>query len=431
MRNVAVVMTGNVIARAIGLAFVPVLSRIFSPATFGEFGVFLSIMGIVSCVATLRYDMALMLPKEDSDAANLLGLSVILIVGISALTGIVFLAFGAQIGTLLKTPEIIRWFWLLPVSVFFMGAWQTLTSWSARRKQFHRVSISRVAQSLAGSGTQVAVGLAGGNVFGLIIGRIFGDFIGTAVFVRQIFKHDWPLISGSLSLSRMKCLAREYRDFPKFTAPQTLLNMTSLNAPPLLLAYFFGGAVVGYYAIGVRIIQWPFQLVKGSLMSVLLQKASEVYNSGRDTYTLFKKTTLGLIGIVVLPSLLLALVAPMAAVIVLGEQWRTAGEYSRWMILWLAVGFCNLPAIVFGQVHRRQRMLFFVEIALLVFRMSALVIGGMFCTALQTVILLSVAGLLYNVFLIVWAWMFLSKMRQSSLIEGPIAEYDQIEEELI
>ncbi|MCD4727825.1 MAG: oligosaccharide flippase family protein [Pirellulales bacterium] len=408
-------------ARAIGLAFVPVLSRIFTPATYGEFGVLMAIASIVSCVGALRYDMALMLPKEESDAANILGLSVILIAGISAIAGIVFLAFGNRIGLLLRTPEIIPWLWLLPFSIFFMGLWQTLLSWSARRKQFHRASISQVAQALTGPGAQVSAGLAGANVFGLIIGRIIGDFCGTAVFARQVFKSDWPLIRGSLSLSRMKGLAREYKNFPLFAAPQSFMNTASQNVPALLLAYFFGVAVVGYYSIGVRIVQLPLQLVKGSLASVLFQKSSEVYNSGGDTYGLFKKTTLGLIGIVVLPSLLIALVAPTAAAIVLGEQWRTAGEYSRWLVLWMAVGFCNLPAVLFGQIYRRQRTLLCVEVVLLVFRVLAIVLGGMFCTALQTVILYSIVGIVYNTFLIAWVWWFMRQHSQVLAAESTIS----------
>ncbi len=426
-RNVLVMMTGTVLAQVIALAFVPVLSRVYDPATYGVFGVFLSIVGIVSCVATLRYDMALMLPKEDADAACILGLCGIVVLGIAALSGILCLAFGNQLATLLKTPELVPWLWLLPVLVFLMGAWQTLFSWSARRKQFRRASISQVAKALTGPGAQVAAGLCSANVFGLILGRIIGDVCGSATFAVQIFKHDWQLISGSLQWSRMKRLARAYADFPMYTTPQTLLNTVSQQVPLLLLAHYFGVAVVGYYAFGVRIVQMPMNLVRSSLQSVLFQKAGEVYNSGGDTYALFKKTTLGLIAIAVLPTVLIVIFAPAVAAFVLGEQWRTAGEYSRWLVLWLAIGFCNVPAMLFGQIYRRQRALLVIDIVVLVGRVSAIVVGGIFFTALQTVILYSIVGIFFNTYLIAWVWWFLKKQSMPISTEH---SFDQTQTEM-
>src|SRR5665648_504302 len=127
-RNVLVVMTGTVLAQAINLAFVPVLSRLYDPATYGVFGVYLAIVGIVSCVASLRYDTALMLPKDDADAAGILWICGIVITGIASLTGVVFLVFGDQLGALLQTPKLVPWLWLIPISIFLVGIWQALIS---------------------------------------------------------------------------------------------------------------------------------------------------------------------------------------------------------------------------------------------------------------------------------------------------------------
>ncbi|MEN6406739.1 MAG: oligosaccharide flippase family protein [Thermoguttaceae bacterium] len=408
-RNVLVLMTGTVLAQAINVAFVPVLSRLYDPATYGVFGVYLSIVSIVSCVASLRYDMALMLPKDDRDAAGLLWLCGIVTSGIAAISMVVCVCFGGQIGRLLQTPELTPWLWAAPISIFLIGIWQSLIFWATRRKKFHITSVSQVTRAAMGSGSQAAAGLFGPSVLGLIFGMILGDACGSAVFSSQVLKRDWPLIRGALSRSRLKRLLREYSDFPVYTAPQSLLNTVSAYVPSLLLAHYFGVAVVGYYTFGVRIVLLPANLVGNSLRSVLFQKATEVYHSGGDTYALFKKATLGLMGMAALPTLVIMLLAPMLAAFILGEEWRTAGVYASWLVLWLAVGFCNVPAVLFGQIYRRQRMLFGVEVVLLVARVLAIVLGGIYGTALQAVILYSIVGVLYNAFLIAWAWTFLRR----------------------
>jgi len=364
-------------------------------------------VGIGACIATLRYDMALMLPKDDTDAACLLGVSEIAAVIVAGLAGVMCLAFGGPLGTLLRAPEIVPWLWSVPVSIFLAGTWQTLTSWATRRRQFHRASTSQVMRAVTAPGFQVAAGLYHPSVLGLVLGGMVGDVCASGTFASHVFRHDWPLIRASLQYSRMKQVARAYADFPMYTTPQSLLNTVSQCVPSLLLAHYFGVAVVGYYSFGVRIVQLPLNLVMASLRPVFFQRVAEVYNCGGDIYGLFKKSTLGLIGVVVLPTLAVVLFAPALAAFVLGSQWYTAGEYARWLTLWIAVGFCNVPAVLVGQIYRRQRTLLRFDVAFLVCRVLAIVIGGMFCTALHAVILFSVVGIVYNAALILWAWSFL------------------------
>jgi len=77
-RNVLTLMTGTTIAQAIPIAISPVLIRIYTSEDFGVFALYMSIASILSVVATGRYEMAIMLPKKDSDAINVVVLSMII-----------------------------------------------------------------------------------------------------------------------------------------------------------------------------------------------------------------------------------------------------------------------------------------------------------------------------------------------------------------
>jgi len=85
---------------------------------------------------------------------------------------------------------------------------------------------------------------------------------------------------------------------------------------------------------------------------------------------------------------------------VFGEDWRVAGEYARWLILWLAPMFCNVPASLAARILRLQRDLFLVDVVLLGARAAALVLGGLWLEPLQTIIALSLVGALFNVALV-------------------------------
>jgi hypothetical protein len=83
-------------------------------------------------------------------------------------------------------------------------------------------------------------------------------------------------------------------------------------------------------------------------------------------------------------------------------------------MIWMAVVFCNLPAVLFGRIIRIQRFVFFYELGLLAARTAALVLGGLFLTANQTVMAYALVGAVMNVFLILSVGRVLMKK------EGPL-----------
>jgi len=72
------------------------------------------------------------------------------------------------------------------------------------------------------------------------------------------------------------------------------------------------------------------------------------------------------------------------------------------LIIWLAVVFCNVPAVLFARIIRIQRFVFFYDLGLLAARTSALVLGGLLLNAHQTFMLFALAGAAMNLFLILY-----------------------------
>ncbi len=384
----------------------PIISRLYDLKSFGIFGVYLSAVGIIGSLATLRYEQALMLPKDVRDSANLLLLSLICVSLFGTLTALVCVPFGERIAIFVNLPKLAAWMWLLPFSIFFFGMYQTINAWATRRKQFHRASISQVVRSVAVAGTQTAAGGFGMGVMGLIGGNIAGNGCATAALAGQTLRDDFRLIAESRNFTRMKELAREYRDFPLYNNPQVLLNSVSQNLPIFFLGYYFGESVAGLYFMSIRVLQMPMNLVLTSLREVLFQKASEAYYSGADTYALFKSDSgTRRLGSRSRPGDFSFCSSSFS--FVLGEKWYVSGEYARWLIVWVCIGFANLPAVIFGQVYRKQRMLLRQDILLMIFRTGSLVVGGIYLDALHTVILYSFVGLAFNLYIIYWALRFL------------------------
>ena len=94
LRNLTVLTGGTVFAQAIPIAIAPILSRLYSPEDFGVWALYVSFVSFLSVLSTGRYQFAIMLPKEDDDAINILGLSFfILFVFCVLLEGVIILLF--------------------------------------------------------------------------------------------------------------------------------------------------------------------------------------------------------------------------------------------------------------------------------------------------------------------------------------------------
>ena len=113
-RNVLTLMTGSTISLAIPIAISPILTRIYTPEDFGVFSLYMAITTIIAVIATGRYELAIMLPKKDENAADILILSLIVSLVISLISFLIIFFFNSQITNILGSQEISRWLYLVP-----------------------------------------------------------------------------------------------------------------------------------------------------------------------------------------------------------------------------------------------------------------------------------------------------------------------------
>lgn len=403
LKNISIVMAGTGVAQGIGFATAPIISRLFSPADFGALGSFNAVLSVVAAFVTLQYSQALMLPDRDEDAANVFAASLVSVCIVSLASLLAAYLFSDWLLGLLKAPPQSTWLlWFLPFCIFIAGMSQSLQAWCIRRKAFTKTAVSQVVRTGSASVLQIASGLLGHGGAGLITSSTVGCGIASAGLLRQVLAIDKALLKGAFDWRQVGKQAGEYRDFPIYSATQHTMNAMSQGLPILLLAHFYGLAVSGAYAFGLRLLHVPMGFVLTALRQVLFQKACEMHNQGECLSILFLKTTAGLVVASLLPGIVLFVWAPDIFSGVFGGEWREAGIFARWLTLWLSVAFCNVPANLFARILRQQKGLFLYECIVLLSRSGILLIGGLCWSAHRTIVAFSVMGSLLNIGLIMW-----------------------------
>ena len=70
-KNVATLAAGTAFAQIIVILATPILSRLYTPEEFGAYGIFITVVGLLSTIAALGYDMAIVKEDKEEDAYHL------------------------------------------------------------------------------------------------------------------------------------------------------------------------------------------------------------------------------------------------------------------------------------------------------------------------------------------------------------------------
>lgn len=396
-RNVLTLMTGTTIAQAIPIAISPILTRIYTPEDFGIFALFIAITGLFSVIASGRYEMALMMPKKEEDAINILALGVLIILGITVSLWLGIFIFHTLLLDIVGGSEIGVWFFFIPVVVFFTGLFNLLTYYHTRQQHYKDIARASVVKSIVLSVVQIIVGLMKPGVSGLISGQIVAQTISNAGLVKLLF--DRKDLLHDTNKVKMISLAKKYKDFPKFQAPHTMLNTFSMNIPVYMFSLLFSSSVVGFYALSTRMVFSPFMIITSSVGKIYTQKVSARYHQGLDGYSMTVALLRSLFIKLLIPFILIIFFAPEIFSLLFGAAWREAGYYTQLLSLWLFLNILvSTVSFIPSLINKQKKALLvsIVQVALLVFSIG---LGSYFGEVYLSLFLFSLSNsmiLIYN-----------------------------------
>jgi O-antigen/teichoic acid export membrane protein len=326
-KSVMTLMTGTGLAQLLPIALSPILTRLFTPQDFGVFALYGSICAILAVLVTGKYELAIVVPRHDSEAINLVAVTIVSSMLVSLLLLVVVMIWDAPIVRLLGHPEVQSWLYLVPFATLILGCYYALNFWANRRSRYKHMAISRVVQSGASSAMQLAAGVSKVGLLGLILGQLLGQLLST-LYLASSLPRDERSLFRRISFKRMKCVARRHIGYPKFMVPGQAMSVGAAEMPLLLLTVFFGAGVAGLYSLAQRVMAAPLSLVANAIGDVYRQRAAGEYASKGECLDIFLGSFKRLVMFAFLPMLPVLLFGPWLFAFVFGEAWRAAGEIA-------------------------------------------------------------------------------------------------------
>lgn len=366
-RAVLTLASASAAGQVIMLLAMPLLTRLYTPEAFGVLAVFSSLMGIVLVVSSLRYEMAIPLPRAQSSASQLLVIGLLINLTVAIITAGVVSILRFKIADWTETPLLADFLWMLPIAVVAGGTYKLLNLWAVRNKDYSKIAVTKVTQSVANVCTQLLGGLTGMGAFGLILGQIVGQSAGITRLARNV--SPTKLIEVS-SRRRFVSLLLRYQNFPKYDTPAAGINAGSANLPNVAMAIIFGPATAGFYYLADRVLAVPMSIVGQAVGQAFFSQLRSDINEG----ILFHRTIrvlLCLVLLVTIPAALVFMLAEPAFVWVFGENWRAAGAFAGWLIIGLSVQFVYAPLSMILVATEGQRTNLLVQTFILVVKVLA------------------------------------------------------------
>lgn len=374
VRNTMKISASNIVMFLLPLIVTPVLSRLYSPAQYGEWGIFSSFVSIICLAQFAGFDNTLVKCEEKETG---------LLATVCALFGFLF-TFAVAIVFYIGSKLDLSFFASFPnksllvvyllVEVFYTIGYNL----SNRQEKYNTLSVANIVQGGSQALFRIIFGISGILVYnGLILGTTIALLnVSVFLFIRlkatkfSVYRKDW--------WAQVRKLIVKYRKFPLYDAPSSILSFAAFNLPTLILAYYFGKKDIGCFSMVMQLLLVPMSLVGSAMGRVYYQeicKENTPQFTQQTTERMVK--TLGLISI--LPLLFLVCGGDKILVWFLGAKWHDAGMVALSLSLWSFPTILTQPLLPLFRYQNKQNIMLLYDVLYFIFGIGSIIV----CCALS------------------------------------------------
>lgn len=353
IRNTLKLSSSSAFLMFIPLVVTPILSRLYTPEDYGDWGVFSSVLYIVTSFMFLSYENTIVKTDNSDEIPSLVALCV-LVSG-----GIVFLTFGAfAVGKFFGITFFCDFPCLhLLILILLATAIHTICNNLANRD--NKYGVMAVTSMLNGSfqaGLRILLGFFPIVSFGLITGNVLAQIIATVFLLIQLRYMFGGAFLSRISFQDVRLLAAKYKKFPIYDAPARFIELSIANIALIILSLFWSKDDIGSYSMVVMFLLMPISLIGSAMSNVYYREISENIKDAEALALSTKRVGKITFSLSVIPLLFLSLGGDRLLVLFLGEQWYVTGRMALCLVIFSVPVILSEPLLpIFRSLNKQEQ----------------------------------------------------------------------------
>ena len=417
LKDFSITSLGSIINILATVVLTPIITRIYSPDLYGEYLVFMAIIGNIAVVGMFLYQESIIIPKRNEDAYSLVKLCLSIAFGVFSVVLCAFLFFSDQISSRFNLEIDPRFLLLIPFGVILRNLTSILDCICVREKEFKRKASSLVSTSLVSKLFAIGFGILFlPKSLWLILGLLAGQ--GVALTILFFSKTKGYLKEGiAASFSSAKTKAIEFINYPRYLLPGRFVNKFSTDLPLFVFSAVAGASFAGNFGFAISILGLSYSVLGSAMNPVFLHRANSLFNEDEKLVGPFvTKVYYGLFGVAVIPFTILAVFGDYIFPFIFGANWAPTGDFVRVLSYYILFRLIASPLTSVFRIYSREDLTLKINVILFVVRGISLLVGYYYFGAFGSVIAFSIANIL--VYILVSQWVF--KLSNASALR-PIA----------
>ncbi|AWD70023.1 hypothetical protein C0119_07050 [Acinetobacter schindleri] len=348
----------------------PVLTRLYSVADFGAYGIALALVSVLSTIANLRLDQALLV-AEEQDKKSLIFEGSVFSTVIAVVSGIVIsfilnIEMAGAVATGILANTLI----------------QSLYNYHFSAHQEYFCAGLNIFRSAIVVAVQLSLPLV--MQISLVNSYNVSSIIMIVAVLIYLLKHQLYQVSWQAF--------KDYKDFIYADSPHALLNSFSHNLPYYVVSHFIGVQAMGFYAIVERTLRVPINLISQTLRQFFIRK----FKTAESNQNALKASVL--LSLVSLPLFAMFFILPESLYLwIFGSEWVGISTYFQILALGYWAIFCNPPSSAFLIANRNSHILFKLQIMELIIKFALFAgLYVLFDDKIYMLLAVPVALIIYN-----------------------------------
>ncbi|MAZ47784.1 MAG: hypothetical protein CME65_04435 [Halobacteriovoraceae bacterium] len=359
-RKLLISLSGTALAQIIHLLFTPILTRVYTPEEFGELAILIAFGGIVTAVATARYDVAIVVATEEERVVLDKG-----IIKISYFVGLFLILIALIIFYMGKNNYGILCFFLAFIAII-RANYQSKRSILNSYGKYSQMANGRVVENTSNGVIAFALSFFQVGSIGLMLAKTLSYLI-PVKYYSSITK---KLVPQSLEVGTSETL-KKFIKFPKYSIASSLIDQINLGFSIFAFTYLYGEAIAGHVSMTTRVLSLPINFIGVAFLDVFREKATKDYLKFGNFKTIFIKFFLSLAFLAVLGFAIITTLGEPIFILVLGEQWETAGQFATIAIALYSVRLISSPLTFSFQLNQNQQAHMLFEVLILFVSLAA------------------------------------------------------------